>query len=363
LFLDQILKQGRSIPRNENADFVEVVLPNKLDPYKSYGVKLISLFARLMFSSESHSLTDLSRMLGCSKQTVLRLVDDIRRAYGVEIEESIQERRKYFRLKKRVATPALSLSPSEITVLQMCKAFAEHLLGAGLLKEAAEAIDKNRAQLPSDQRVPGNHFAVLPYGGIDYTPHQETLRSLIWAMGERKVCKVNYRAAYDGRAKTFFIKPLKLFSHKDCLYLSSKMARYPGRAYHIPDFDPLLAVHRITKIELTGRNFEYPKNYSFEARFNGDFGVIKDEPFEVEVEFKDWAARFVSERVWSPDQRVIKKKDGTARLRFKTSSEPETISWILSFSDGCKLLKPKWLIKDIAGALRKIGNQYNLVLE
>ena len=56
-------------------------MPSKIDPYKSYGAKLISLFARLMFSSESHSLTDLSRMLGCSKQTVLRLLNDITRAF------------------------------------------------------------------------------------------------------------------------------------------------------------------------------------------------------------------------------------------------------------------------------------------
>jgi predicted DNA-binding transcriptional regulator YafY len=250
--------------------------------------------------------------------------------------------------------------PSEITVLQMCKAFTEHLLGADLLKDAAQAIDKSLSNLPGGQGAPSKHFAALPFGGIDYTLHQETLSTLIRAMEGKAVCRATYRAAYDGRAKTFFIKPLKLFSHKDCLYLSSQMARYPGRAYQKPDFDPLLAVHRITRIELTDRNFEYPKNYSFEAHFNGDFGVIKDEPFEVEVEFKDWAARFVSERIWSQDQRVTEKKDGTVRLKFKTSSEPETISWILSFSDGCRLLKPKWLIKEIEAILDRISKKYSL---
>jgi predicted DNA-binding transcriptional regulator YafY len=298
-------------------------------------------------------------MLRCSKQTVLRLVDDIRRAYGVEIEESVRERRKYFRLKKQVVTPVLPLSRSEITVLQMCKAFTEHLLGADLLKDAAQALDKTTSNLPGQQGVSSKHFAVLPFGGIDYTPHQDTLRTLILAMEGKKVCKVTYRAGYDGRAKTFFIKPLKLFSHKDCLYLSAQMARYPGRTYCIPDFDPLLVVHRIGKIELTNRNFEYPKSYSFETRFNKDLGVIKDESFDVEVEFKDWAARFVSERVWSPKQRLIQKKNGSVRLVFKTSSKPEIISWILSFADECRLLKPKWLIKEISGVLKNISNNFD----
>ena len=65
-------------------------MAEKIDPFSSHGQKLISLFARLLFSRESHSLTDLARMLRCSKQTVLRNIDDIRMSYGVDIEESIE---------------------------------------------------------------------------------------------------------------------------------------------------------------------------------------------------------------------------------------------------------------------------------
>jgi len=75
-------------------------MAEKRDIYRSYGEKLISLFVRLLFSGESYSLTELSRMLGCSKQTVLRLVNDIRIAYKVDLEESKRGNRKYYRIKK-----------------------------------------------------------------------------------------------------------------------------------------------------------------------------------------------------------------------------------------------------------------------
>jgi predicted DNA-binding transcriptional regulator YafY len=340
--------------------FGEGILPNKLDPYKSYGVKLISLFARLMFSSESHSLTDLSRMLGCSKQTVLRLVDDIRRAYGVEIEESIQERRKYFRLKNKTGkTPAIPLTSAEITTLQMCKAFAEHLLGPELLKDATQAIEKSSAQLKNAGCF-SSGFAVLPVGAIDYTPHQETLQALIRAMGELLICKVTYKAGYSGRAKTFFIKPLKLFSHKDCLYLSAQMARYPVRKYKEPDYEPLLVVHRISRVELTDRHFERPHGYDFKARFSKDFGVIKDEPFEVTADFRNWAVSYVSERVWCPDQEVIRRKDGSIRLKFKASSEVEVISWALSFCSDCTLVRPKRLVNKLRETMQEMFGVYFL---
>ena len=69
-------------------------MPRKKDLFKSHGEKLISLFAKLLFTGESHSLTDLSRMLDCSKQTVIRNVEAIEKAYGVNIEGTMEGRRK-----------------------------------------------------------------------------------------------------------------------------------------------------------------------------------------------------------------------------------------------------------------------------
>ncbi len=63
----------------------------KRDPYKSYGKKLLSLFARLLFSDESHSLTELVQMFDCSKQTILRLIDNIRKVYCIDVGETEQK--------------------------------------------------------------------------------------------------------------------------------------------------------------------------------------------------------------------------------------------------------------------------------
>jgi predicted DNA-binding transcriptional regulator YafY len=349
-----IIERRRSIPRNKNDDFKELVLPDKLASYRSYGEKLISLFAKLLFSQESQSLTDLARLLKCSKQTVLRLVDDIRRAYGVEIEESIQERRKYFRLKKETGkAPAIPLTAAEVTTLQMCKAFAEHLLGPELMKYATQAIEKSSAFISDGLPFNSNHFASIRFGYIDYTPHQETIRTLIRAMDDRKICEVTYKAALSDRPKTYFIKPLKLFSHKETLYLSTRMARFPGKAYRRPEFDPLLAIHRIQKLEMTDRLFTFPKNYDFQKDFDGHFGIIKGKPFKVEVEFSNYAANFVAERVWTNNQKFIKSKDGKIRLLFTSFSKPEFISWMLSFGDNAKLIKPKWAIAEVKKIISK----------
>ncbi|MCK5202567.1 MAG: WYL domain-containing protein, partial [Desulfobacterales bacterium] len=152
------------------------------------------------------------------------------------------------------------------------------------------------------------------------------------------------------RAKTFYIKPLKIFSHKDSVYVHAHLARPPGKPYSEPEYNPLLAIHRIKKVELSDRRYEFPKNYDFEKTFKQNFGVIKEDAFKVEVEFTGWAARYVAERIWSPDQK-IQKKNGNTKLTFSASSEPELVSWVLSFGDEAKLIQPPWVKEKLRNSL------------
>ncbi|HUU53232.1 MAG TPA: WYL domain-containing protein, partial [Candidatus Bathyarchaeia archaeon] len=335
-------------------------MPEKLSPYKSYGEKLISLFARLMFSDQSHSLTELSKMFKCSKQTVLRLVNDIQRSYGVDIEESMQGNKRYYRIKTlRQIPPAINLTEMEMNVLRMCKAFSEHLLGKELFKEATRALEKSQALLPKDKTLSSHSFASFSPGSIDYTPCQESIRMLLEAMDKKRICKITYRAIMSESLKTFYIKPLKIFSHHDTIYLHAGMARKPGETYKEPDFDPLLAMHRIKNVELTERMFEFPEKYDFEKIFNQDFGIIKDDTFRVEVEFTGWSAKYVAERIWSPDQKIIKKADGTTRLIFSSSSESELTGWALSFADEARVVKPKWLVEKVSQTIKRMEKVYS----
>jgi predicted DNA-binding transcriptional regulator YafY len=334
-------------------------MPEKITSYRSYGEKLISLFAKLLFSREKHSLIELSGMLGCSKQTVMRLVEDIRMSYGVDIEESFEDRKKYYQIKRRIGKiPSLSLTETEINVLHMCLAFTEHLLGPELFNEATHGMEKNQAMLSHERNVSQGHFTSYHTGRIDYSPHQKTMRQLIKAMEEKKVCQVTYQNIMVKRAKTFYIKPLKIFSYRDTLYLHAKKALAPDKHYSVPEFDPLLAIHRIKELEIIKRPFEFPKDYDFEKVFNREFGIIKDDSFEVEVEFKKYAARYVAERNWSPEQRIIQKNNGKIEMIFRASSKVELIAWILSFGNEARVIKPDWLVKKVKQRIKGMQESY-----
>ena len=334
-------------------------MPRKKDIYRTYGEKLISLFAKLLFTGESHSLTDLSQMLDCSKQTVMRLVEDIERAYGVNVEGKIEGRKKYYRIRRPGRRPPLvNLTQMELHMLQMCRSFARHLLGSEQFEEATRALEKSRALLPAEMAISSRHFASFTPGSIDYTPHQQAIRTLLEAMEQKRICRLTYKSITAKRAKTFYVKPLKIFSYHDTIYLHARLARKPGRLYKKPEFDPLLAVHRIQKVDLDERPFKFPEDYDFEKIFNRNFGVIKEDAFEVEVELTGFAARFATERIWSPDQKVEELGEGRIRLTFTASSKPELIAWVLSWGGEAKIIKPSWLVEKVKGLVARMKKNY-----
>lgn len=336
-------------------------MPAKRDLYKSYGEKLISLFVRLLFSGERHSLTELAKILNCSKQTVLRLIDNIRKAYGIDIEETKQGNRSYFRIKKSPASiKNIPLTEAELQSLQLCKAFTQHLVGKKLYEEATQAILKSKTALAGGQQMGECHFAAFRPGTIDYTPQNQIIHTLINAMEQHKVCKLTYQAIEALKPKTFHIKPLKLFSYHDAIYLHAQKAKEPGKPYRPPKFDPLLAVHRMKSVAVTDVTFQ-PEKFDFEKTFNQHFGVIKDEAFEVEVAFTGWAAAYVAERQWSPNQEIIQKGKNKIILKFTASSKPELIGWLLSLGEKAKVLKPDWLIKEMKAKIKALADCYNVV--
>jgi predicted DNA-binding transcriptional regulator YafY len=334
-------------------------MPRKKDPDQNYGQKLIRLFTTLLFAGEPKSLIELSQQLNCSKQTVMKIVDDITQCYSVRIEDLYKGRRKYYLIRAPKAfKKALAVTAEELAVLEMCRTFTKHLLGQKLFEEAANAIGKAWLSLSDGHKAGSSHFANVIPGTIDYTPYYPIILALIQAMEGRRVCLIRYQRLTADSAKKFFIKPLKLFSHKDTLYLHARLARTPGKPYREPEFDPLLPIHRIKSLDLTDRNYEFPTTYNFEADYNQTFGVMNNETFQAEIEFSGWAAYFVQERTWSPNQKITKHPKGHISLKFTASSEQEVISWVMSFGPEAVVIKPKWLRKVFRERVCEMSRMY-----
>ena len=66
----------------------------------------------------------------------------------------------------------------------------------------------------------------------------------------------------------------------------------------------------------------------------------------------------LKKRVWSNDQ-VITRDGDKVRIKFTASSEPEIISWILSFGDEARLIKPDDLVAEVSRKIEAMGKGYD----
>jgi len=331
-------------------------MTKKIKPDKDHGQKVIELFFKLYFSPYEYSLTELARELECSKQTIGRIVDKINSSTeGIKIEDFIKNRKRIFRIRKeKIPAKEMNLSQSEYGVLQMCCSFTKHLIGKEIFDQALNALGKSQVLIKDRKTVSEKHFGAFTPGTIDYSGHQRIIKGLITAMEKSKVCKINYKSIWNKKPKIFYIKPLKLFSKDDTIYLHAQMAKAPGKVYKAPKFDPLLVIHRIEVLEITETSFKYPDNFDFEKSFNQTFGVMKEDSFQARVEFSGYAAKHVKERIWSHDQVIKEKKGDKIELTFTATSYIETLSWILSYGHEARVLEPDWFVEEMQAEIKKM---------
>jgi predicted DNA-binding transcriptional regulator YafY len=335
-------------------------MPRKQTPDSTYGQKLITLFARLLFTGAWHGLADLARDLGCSKQTILRLIDDITLSYEAPVESKLERGKRYYRIARRVpAEPAAMLTPGEMDALLMCRAFTRHLLGDNGFTEAERALEKTSQLLAAAGRgdggdgggdgqaageLGGTRFGVFRPGSIDYTPHLIHLQTVSEAIADRVVCEAEYRKPGHQSAKIFRMKPLKVFSWRESIYVQGRYATAPGEAPPATAKDRIWALQRFRRVARTETTFPWPDDYDFDKALNHEFGMLRGDKFRVVAEFTGWAADYVAERRWSPNQVVEWRRDGSLRLEFDAVSLDEVVTWVLGFGEHCRVEGPGELV-------------------
>ena len=331
-------------------------MPPKHDQFASPAQKLLGLFGVLLFTGREYSLTRLAGMLGCSKQTVLRMMESIERSREVKIETRLSEDgQRWYKAKAPRIRPNVSLSPERIQHLVLCRDMVMHLLPEGLRDEIENTIARSTAFLPNlDDRCEAmvSVSKAMVKGAIDYTPHQVTIERLFQCIRNKTACDLTYQSSTASQPKTYSYAPLSLVSYRDALYVSGAKVAEEGSPEIV--LRMILCVHRIKEVVPTIRTHGLEE----EKEGQGHFGFMSQEPFRVQVKFTQEVAAYVSERTWSEDQVVKQLKNGKVILEFTARSRPEVVSWVLGFGRHALLLKPKDLREDLISLIETMHGQY-----
>jgi hypothetical protein len=310
----------------------DATMPRKFDSDATPGDKLLRLFRRLLADGKRHFLSDLAAELRCSPQTASRLLRNIAGIVGDGLEEGFDRRRRWYRLRAD-SSLCLGRDFAELRCLSLGRKLAAPLLPEPVLRR----MDGTIVQLALLMAEPGyggeiaNRFAFFSKGRIDYDPHMDTIRALLKAAEERRVCLVRYRAPGWTEEKEYRFAARQLAAMSGSLYafgVDVDEAMIVLRSTH-------RAVHRITAVTLT----EVRHHLDIPEAEAGTFGLPWHEPRSFRIRFTPGrAADYVRERIWADSQEMEDAPDGGLILAITTRSEPELAAWVRSFGPDAAFL-------------------------
>ena len=333
-------------------------MPKKWNSDAKPAEKLLAVYTTLLLSGRAISLTELSKQLECSKQTVARLITQLEAAKFGKLLSHKQGRESVYRLERPKNLPKLSLNAEGLQHLALCKDFLLHLLPATMRETITTTLEQASAYLPDGAPHPatGATAESISKGRIDYSAHEDAFRTIVQAIEQQKVCMVDYKQSIHHEAKQFEFAPKRLVAYREAFHIHGWIVSDKGTAQPLFETPTTLALHRLQSVTLTRRNTGHLPDA--QDAHTGNFGVLEGEPFTVRVKFTRSAATYVAERIWSDDQKVVVHKDGSITLTMTARSELEVVAWVLSFGDAAELLSPKWLREELAGQVQRLGARY-----
>jgi hypothetical protein len=188
-------------------------MPRKQDPYATAGQKVVGLYSLLLFTGRAYSLGQLARLFGCSKQTVLRMVEQIEMTHRLRLRAWVEGRERWYRAETPRERPNVSLTVEEIQQLLLCRDIVWHWLPRQLREDVEGTIAKAAVLLPDYE---GREDALRPLAGarpkgiVDYSGSQDQVEAVMRGLRERRVCEVAYHSPERKQPKVMAVAPYQL---------------------------------------------------------------------------------------------------------------------------------------------------------
>jgi len=301
------------------------------------------------------TIVDLAEHHIVSTKTIRRDLAALMEA-GFPLYDERYDGHVYWRLSEEYqGLPLASLSLSEIAALYFSKKLVVNLAAPPFSTDIASAFKKIESALP-EKNVQfldslDSMISVRVDAPKDLEEHKNIIQQLLEAIGDDLRIKMQYFSVHSQKRKSYTIDPYRLMHFRGGLYLFAYVHEYE----QIRTF----AVERISAIEKLHEHFEMPPDFSVESYLESAFGLVKEEPFDVEIIFGEKIAEYVRSRIWHPSQQCREIDGGKIRMKLHVGGEFELVSWILGFGASAQVISPDRLRRRVESELARALDNYH----
>ena len=288
----------------------------KVKPYSTY--EELQTFIENQF--DYLQMQDDNLQIGFSKRTLQRDINEIRNVFGIDIEYS-KSQKGYF----------ISQNENENMNFQ----------------RMMEAFDMFNSLNLAQNLTPFIHLEKRRPQGT------ENLYGLLHAIKNRLQIKFTYQKFWEEELSQRLVEPYALKEFKNRWYIMAK----DSKDNNIKSF----ALDRLTNLEITNLNYQYPDNYSIEQSYRYCFGIISpndEEPQDIILSFDPFQGKYIKTLPLHDTQQVLVDNDEEMKIKLKLCLTHDLVMELLSFGDNLKVIEPKSLADQIKQAHEKAYRQY-----
>lgn len=314
-------------------------MPPKISD-KTPGEKLLVLYTLLMLQGEKLiSLAGLANSLGCSKQTVLRLLTQLEASGYGKLEDPVRKGKEYFYRLTKTDDRILNLGPGELRQLALCRNLLMRLLPDQ--SRISEGIFCER------EKAGTSPVGIMYKGYIDYAPFEAQYLNLLTAIQKRLVCKISYQKSIFALPRDIWFAPIRLISYHETLSVVGWEVPQKGKVRNLYSNWLWLYLQRCKSAKLTTRSSTELPDITLTTEDKAEFGIMNGEVFTVSLLFNENTSNYIYDRKWSSSQHITITDDKKLILKMEVRSKPEIISWVIGFGPDVKVLDPGWLKDEI----------------
>ena len=183
---------------------------------------------------------------------------------------------------------------------------------------------------------------------------QDFLATVMKAMKKSKLLEITYKGYWSEHEHTFPVAPY-------CVKLFRQRWYMVGNSVN-EDRIRIYSLDRVLEAKLTDEPFRYPDDFSPEVYFEGCFGVIHDEDCTLEtVKLKVNAnqANYLRSLPLHPSQEETERNADYSIFTLQVRPTFDFQQELLWNGDALEVLEPLWLRKEMAGIIKRMGDNYD----
>jgi len=266
------------------------------------------------------------------------------------------ERRGWYYTEPTHGLAAIELTDGDLIAILLVERLAREYRGTAIGLQVQEAFAKVLGAMTDTVSV--DFEALVEAYSFEASATTELEPQLFQRLGraarERRRIEMTYFTAGRGELTERRVDPLHLRNYLSEWYvIAFDHLRGEVRDFHLG---------RIRELTVLDERFDWPAGFDLTAYLDSGFGMMRGrEPFQVEIVFDEYQARWIRERkTFHPTEEREELPDGGLRLRMRVTALDGVKRFVMQYGAHAHVLAPEELRKAVRDEIETMQALYDL---